>query len=62
MSRDELEGLIDRVGLPNVLEDLVVICNEKAEHIRCNWQDDALAKVWEHAGQVIETAATRVKV
>jgi hypothetical protein len=34
-----LEELVDSRGLNAVLDTLADICHEKAEHIRCNWQD-----------------------
>ena len=50
---DELERLVDRHGLAQVLELLQVIAGLKAEHIRHTWQDEALAKVWDRAGRRI---------
>jgi hypothetical protein len=61
-TQDELEALIDRIGLSNLLEDVCSVCHEKADHLRTNWQDDAAAKAWEHAAKTIETAANRIKV
>ena len=46
LERDHLEALIDRCGLSSVLMALSEICGEKAEHIRSNWQDEALARDW----------------
>lgn len=42
----ELETMIDKVGLANVLYALSHICGEKAEHLQVNWQDKAMARVW----------------
>lgn len=42
----ELEGLIDTYGLCEILAILAEISNEKAEHIRSNWQDEEAAKSW----------------
>ena len=48
--KDTLEKMIDTHGLPSVLEMLGDICHEKAEHIRTNWQDAALANTWRARG------------
>jgi hypothetical protein len=45
--KDDLERLIDRVGIESVLMGISEICGEKAEHIRSMWQDHALAKRWD---------------
>jgi len=51
--RDELEDMIDKSSLDDVLEMLVEICYEKADHMRHNWQDEASAKQWERWGKKI---------
>lgn len=45
-----VELLIDRIGLYEVLSLIEAVCASKAEHIRANWQDDGLAKLWDKAG------------
>jgi len=47
--RNVLEQMIDRTSLAAVLDALALTCAEKAEHVRCNWQDDRLAKTWDRA-------------
>lgn len=42
----QLESMVDKVGLRNVLYALEHICANKAAHVRENWQDNALAKRW----------------
>jgi hypothetical protein len=44
-----LEQYIDRAGLFGAVALLSTICAEKAEHIRTNWQDAALASKWDNA-------------
>jgi len=44
-----LEALVDKHGLLHVLTGLECICGEKAEHVRTNWQDEPLAKLWDKA-------------
>jgi len=57
-----LETLVDAHGLDSVLLDLAGICFGKADHIRTNWQDEKLAKVWEKAGLVCDKASAKVEV
>jgi hypothetical protein len=53
-----LETLVDRVGLRNVLYALALIARHKAEHIRSNWQDEALANLWEHDAKILDKVET----
>lgn len=46
---EELEALIDLLGLESVLSSIASICLEKADHIESNWQDASLSKCWETA-------------
>ena len=55
---DVLEALVDRVGLRNVVYALALIARHKAEHIRHNWQDEALANLWEHDARILEKVKT----
>lgn len=53
-----LETLVDRAGLRNVLYALSLIASHKAEHIRSAWQDEALAKLWEHDARILDKVKT----
>ena len=44
---DQVEGLIDKHGIENFISACVQVCDEKAAHIRTNWQDTTLAKGWD---------------
>ncbi len=59
---DRLESMIDRHGLTHVLIGLGLVCHEKAEHLRANWQDRESAKQWYRAGNVCDAAGRRVEV
>lgn len=50
----DLEALIDRRGIEQVLVALALICNEKAEHVVHSWQDATLAKRWVAVGTAID--------
>jgi hypothetical protein len=50
----QLEELIDKSNLVDVVEQLAQICRLKADHIESNWQDSALAKRWIKAANAIE--------
>lgn len=53
-----LELLVDRVGLQNVIYALALIARLKAEHIRHDWQDEALANLWEHDAKILDKVKT----
>lgn len=50
---EHLEALIDANDLQHVLTGLELICAEKADHVRTNWQDKMLAKRWERAAALL---------
>jgi hypothetical protein len=52
---ETLEALIDRHGLLHVITGLDLICAEKAEHIRVNWQDKVTARAWDRAASRLYT-------
>ena len=56
----QLEAMVDRVGLANVLFALEHICGAKAEHIRTNWQDRVTAKAWDSDARAMQRAARSV--
>lgn len=42
-----LEPMIDSATVSDVLLAIGRVCNEKAEHIRINWQDSITAAAWD---------------
>jgi len=44
---DTIERIIDSNSLRETVEMLAEICSAKADHIRENWQDEALAAAWD---------------
>jgi hypothetical protein len=58
----DLEELIDRAGLGHILAALTTICHGKADHVRSNWQDHALARAWDRAAAAIDHARDGVDV
>lgn len=58
----ELEAMIDKHGLLHVVTGLELICREKAEHIRVNWQDHAMARTWDIAARHLDRTAHRLPV
>ena len=55
----ELESMVDRVGLANVLYALAHIASAKSEHIETNWQDKLAATQWSRAARRLDTAARK---
>jgi hypothetical protein len=59
---EALERLIDASSLATVVHTLAEIAAEKAEHIRCNWQDRLTARQWDRAARVLGGAAVKIDV
>jgi hypothetical protein len=55
-----LEALVDAHGLTNIVEALAVICAEKAEHLRANWQDKTTARAWSADFRTLDKAARAI--
>jgi hypothetical protein len=53
----ELEPLVDRYGMADVLESLAVLSTLKEEHVSTNWGDRTLARAWKRVGSKIQQAA-----
>ena len=49
-----LEGMLDKLGLPAVVSLLAEVCQEKAEHLRSNWQDEGSAREWERKSKLCD--------
>lgn len=58
--RDALEAMIDKFSLANVVGALALVCLDKAEHLRGNWQDETSAKSWDRASRILETACKKI--
>lgn len=56
-----LEDMIDKRGLTYVLAGLELVCHEKAEHVLSNYQDRALARLWERNARRCYAAAQKVE-
>ncbi len=56
----ELEKLVDRVTLSQLLATLSEICHEKAEHLEENWQDYGAAEEWIEAGKAIDRITNKI--
>lgn len=55
-----LEQLIDKHGLTHIVTGLSLVCGEKAEHLRVNWQDKVSAKVWDADSRTLDKAARAI--
>ena len=60
--QDQLEELIDRYSLLDVLLAIGNVCAEKSDHVLTNWQDSDLADAWTRAMIEIDKAADHPKV
>lgn len=50
---EQLEAMIDSIGLAKLLDTIAIVCLEKSEHVLTNWQDKTLAKQWSNAYQAV---------
>jgi hypothetical protein len=57
---EQIESIVDREGLEEVLIAIIHICDEKAEHVAVNWQDTTTAKWWTNAAEQIQRAERSV--
>lgn len=55
-----LESIVDKSSMSDVINALSMIASEKADHIRINWQDEALARVWERMGRTLDRCYNHV--
>jgi hypothetical protein len=62
MNLDQLEQIVDRIGLKNTVELLAILTEEKAEHIQTNWQDKNLAAAWLRSGRVLDKITHAIEV
>jgi hypothetical protein len=59
--RLELEILVDRLGLYELLSELAEVAYEKASHLQTSWQDHEAARRWRIAAGRIERAARDIR-
>ena len=59
---DAIEPLMDASSLSDMLLAIARVCNEKAEHLRCNWQDEISARVWDKAAKRIDEVSANPHV
>ena len=62
MNKDDLEALVDKLGMDAVVTWLEDIAYEKAYHLRCNWQDGQSAKVWDKIARVLGRTAVKTGI
>jgi hypothetical protein len=55
--RDELEILLDKLGVEGIMSALAEICYEKEAHVQEYWQDRSLAARWRKLGAKLEKMA-----
>lgn len=58
---EALERIIDRSSVAQVIGAIEDICREKADHIRSNWQDKALARTWDQDAAVVGRVYGKLK-
>ena len=58
---DALEEILDQTNINEVVKLLAHICYKKAKHVRSNWQDETLAKAWEHNGSKLGDVEAKLR-
>lgn len=56
-----LEGMVERVGLANMLYALAHISVARAEHFRANWQDHKAARTWDRHAIELGNLARKIR-
>jgi hypothetical protein len=56
-----LEDFIDRHGMKGVMDALARIADEKADHVRTNWQDEKTARTWERDARKADRLALKLE-
>lgn len=59
---EALEPLVDATDLSSVTLALARVADEKAEHIRINWQDNLTARRWDQAARALNTSTRNMAV
>lgn len=55
-----LERMVDKHSVLDVLIALKNVCEDKAVHIDVNWQDSVLANEWMKAARMIQQAGLKL--
>lgn len=58
---EQLEALIDKSSLGEVIAGLTAIAYEKASFVQETWEDKPLAKMWERNAKRLETVVTKLE-
>lgn len=56
---EQVESLIDSIGVAGFLHVVEEILNGKADHLRTNWQDANAARVFEQVAQRVAKATNK---
>lgn len=57
---DQLEVMVERDGLKGIMDMLVTVCSEKADHIRSSFDDEATAKKWERDSKTLDAVRSKL--
>jgi len=57
----QLEQIIDRVGLKSTVEALAIVCDLKGDHLVQNWQDQTSASVWYRNMKRLDKVAAKLE-
>jgi|TARA_R110000824_G_scaffold11785_6_gene51750 hypothetical protein len=59
--QQQIELLVDRHSVTEVIAALVEVCQAKADHINTNWQDTLSAAHWNHLAGKLDDCHDNIK-
>ncbi len=58
---EQLERMVDKHAIEEVITALADVCAEKADHIAVNWQDHTLAATWSATSKELAAIASKLE-
>ena len=55
ISTEEVEQLVDRASASELMASLLLVLEEKADHLEYNWQDKKSAAIYRRIARRVET-------
>lgn len=56
--QSKMESLLDAYGLTEMINALITVCYDKADHVRTNWQDENMGKAWDYTARQLDKVDT----
>lgn len=59
--QNEVEALLDRHPIDELVAALAAVCDHKASHVLENWQDKHLAKLWQRNAIALDRVQAKLQ-